>query len=69
MSDRDQNRRENDQLQGGEGDVTIGEDERQFGAGGQRTQNALGGNDAPDRDPVRDGSLPAGQQASSNDQD
>jgi hypothetical protein len=35
MSDREQNHRLNDSLQSGEGDPTYGEDQRDFGEGGQ----------------------------------
>ncbi len=69
MSDRDQNRRANEQLQGAEGEAKVGDDERQFGAGGQRTQTPLSGNDAPDRDPARDQSLPPNQTPTSNEGD
>ena len=60
MSDREQNRRENDALQSGEGDLGLGQDERLFGAGGQKEQRALDGDDAPDRDITRDNSVPQG---------
>ena len=39
MSNREQNRRENDALQSGEGDLAIGQDESDFGAGGQEPVN------------------------------
>jgi hypothetical protein len=35
MSDREQNRHLNDSLQSGEGDPAYGEDQRDFGEGGQ----------------------------------
>ena len=35
MSRREPNRRDNDALQSGEGDLAVGQDEREFGAGGQ----------------------------------
>lgn len=60
MSNREEHRRENDALQSGEGDVGLGQDEHQFGAGGQQVQRALDGDDAPDRDITRDKSVPQG---------
>jgi hypothetical protein len=59
MSDREQNRRENDSLQSSEVDPALGQDERSFGAGGQTVQRPITGNDERDRDPHRDASLPA----------
>ena len=35
MDNREQNRRDNDALQSGEGQPATGQDEREFGAGGQ----------------------------------
>jgi len=58
MSDRDKNRRDNDALQSSEVDPALGQDERAFGAGGQKVQRPLSGEDAPDRDPERDETLP-----------
>ena len=60
MSDRDQNKRENDALQSSEEDLALGQDERAFGAGGQQETGALSGDDGPDRDPQRDATLPRG---------
>jgi hypothetical protein len=60
MSDRNQNKKENDALQSGEGDLALGQDAGSFGAGGQKVQQALSGKDSPDRDIQRDGSLPQG---------
>ena len=48
------NKAENDALQSGEGDLARGEDEREFGAGGQDAQSTGG---HPDRDVDRDGKL------------
>jgi hypothetical protein len=64
MDRRNDRRRENDSLQSGETDQALGQDEREFGAGGQVTQNPLSGEDAPARDPDRDRSVPHGQTAS-----
>lgn len=60
MSDREQNKRENDALQSSQDDLAYGQDERDFGAGGQDELRALSPPDAPDRDPTRDASLPEG---------
>jgi hypothetical protein len=59
------NKPDNDALQSGEGDLALGQDERAFGAGGQKVQRPLDGNDAPDRDAARDGTLPHDAQPSS----
>lgn len=59
------NKRDNDTLQSGEGDLALGQDERAFGAGGQQVQRPLDGNDAPDRDTGRDATLPGDAQPSS----
>ena len=69
MSDRDQNRRENDALQSSEDDLALGQDERAFGAGGQSEERALSGNDEPDRDPRRDQTLPESVNASTRTED
>lgn len=61
MDRRDDRRRENNALQSGENDPAIGQDEREFGAGGQVTQNPLSGDDVPKRDVNRDRSVPASQ--------
>ena len=66
MSDRDQNRRDNDALQSSEDDLALGQDERAFGAGGQAEERALSGNDEADRDVQRDETLPDGANATSN---
>ena len=58
MIDREPNRRTNDSLQSGEGDLALGEDEREFGAGGQVVQRPLSRNDAPDRKVGRDPTVP-----------
>ena len=64
MDERNRKGRDNESLQSGEDDLAVGQDEREFGAGGQVVQDSLDGNDAPDRDPNRDATLPRGQQAS-----
>ena len=66
MSARDQNRRDNDALQSSEDDLALGQDERAFGAGGQTEERAVSGNDAPDRDVQRDGTLPDGANATTS---
>lgn len=66
MTDRDQNRRDNDALQSSEIDPALGQDERAFGAGGQRTSGPLKGDDSPDRDPRRDRTLPETADAEGN---
>jgi len=62
MSDREQNGRRNNALQSGEGDLALGDDEREFGAGGQRVQRPLSGNPKDSR-PGRDPTVPRGQGA------
>ena len=58
--------RRNDSLQSGAGDTAIGQDPRDFGAGGQTIQRPVESNkdDRPDRDPERDESLPPDQHPS-----
>lgn len=59
MSNRDQNRRDNDALQSSEIDPALGDDARAFGEGGQSSSGPLSDrNDAPNRDPHRDPTLP-----------
>ncbi|CAA9512899.1 MAG: hypothetical protein AVDCRST_MAG62-637 [uncultured Sphingomonas sp.] len=59
MSNRDQNRRDNDALQSSENDAALSDDARAFGAGGQQSSGPLTSNqDAPNRDPERDPTLP-----------
>ncbi len=60
MSNREQNRRDNDALQSGEGNPAAGQDAREFGADGQTVLSELDGDDSPHRDVARDGSLPDG---------
>jgi hypothetical protein len=59
MADRDQNRRENDARQSSETDPALGQDERAFGAGGQKVQRSLSGDDKPDRAAGRDPTVPS----------
>jgi hypothetical protein len=58
MTDRDQNRRENDARQSSEVDPALGQDERAFGAGGQEVERPLSGDDKPDRETGRDPTVP-----------
>jgi hypothetical protein len=60
MNDRDKRSRENDALQSGEGDLALGQDERDFGAGKQVETRAFdpGHKDAPDRKAGRDPTVP-----------
>ncbi len=58
MADRDKNRRENDARQSSETDPALGQDERMFGAGGQKVQRPLSGDDKPDRETGRDPTVP-----------
>lgn len=70
MSNRDQNRRDNDALQSSEVDAALRDDERAFGAGGQQTSGPLSSDqeDSSDRDPARDRTLPEGASAGGTDQ-
>ncbi|WP_126173232.1 hypothetical protein [Altericroceibacterium xinjiangense] len=66
MTDKQQ-RRENDALQSGEGDLAYGQDARTFGAGGQREVSEPTPEDMQSRDVTRDRSLdPAHQSAASD---
>jgi hypothetical protein len=59
MANRDKNQRDNDALQSSEIDPALGQDERAFGAGGQKVQQPLdGGDDKPDRETGRDPTVP-----------
>lgn len=60
-TDREHSRRTNDALQGGEGNPAFGEEERDFGAGGQTIERPLEKADARDRNPERDESLAPGE--------
>lgn len=58
--DRDKQSLENDALQSSEEDLALGQDARAFGEGGQKVQRpfAQGHEDAPDREPGRDETVP-----------
>jgi hypothetical protein len=58
MNDREQNRRENDALQSGEDDLAFGQDDRDFGAGGQTVTDTQGEGSPQDRATDRDTSVP-----------
>ena len=58
MSDREANRRENDALQSGENDPAFGQDDRDFGTGGQSVTNTQGESKPADRDTDRDSTVP-----------
>jgi hypothetical protein len=60
MSDKDKEkqRRTNDSLQRSEADPALGQDERDFGAGHQKVQRMLSGDDAPNRKVGRDPTVP-----------
>lgn len=66
MSDRDElkQKRKNDSLQSGEGDLAYGEDARDFGVGGQQDVRPLNENEAELRKPDRDPTVPEGQNPS-----
>lgn len=63
MIDREPNRRANDALQSGEGNLALGDEERDFGAGRQTTQEPLSRKDADSRRSGRDPTVPRGQGA------
>ena len=64
MSDRDQNRQDNDALQGGEGQPGHGQSADEFGAGGQTVTDTQGEGSARDREVERDSTLSTDQQPS-----
>ena len=61
MSNREQNRRENDALQSGEGDPAFGQDDRDFGTGGQTVADTQGQGRPEDRATDRDSTVPQDQ--------
>lgn len=61
MTDREHNRRVNDSLQSGEGDPAYGEDQRDFGEGGQ---TVLDPDSREQHDIHRDPTIPPGLQPS-----
>ncbi len=66
MSDREQNRRENDALQSGEGNLAYGQGDRDFGTGGQTPMSTQGEGNHTDREVGRDSTVPAGQSPESD---
>ena len=58
MSNREENRRENDALQSGQGKPAYGQDDRDFGAGGQTVTNTEGEGKPADRKADRDSTVP-----------
>ncbi len=58
MAERETNRRDNDSRQSSETDLALGQDERAFGAGGQKVQRPLSSGDSPDREFGRDPTVP-----------
>jgi hypothetical protein len=60
MSDRSENRRENDALQSEEGRPGEGQDAGDFGAGGQTVTNTQGEGSPKDRQVDRESTLPTG---------
>ena len=58
MNNREQNRRENDALQSGEGNLAYGQDDRDFGTGGQTVTNTQGEGNPADRETGRDATAP-----------
>ena len=58
MSNREDNRRENDALQSGEGNPAYGQDDRDFGTGGQTVTNTQGESKPADRETNRDSTVP-----------
>jgi hypothetical protein len=64
MTEREKNRRDNDARQSGETNPALGQDERDFGAGGQRVVDTIDRDDAAHRDVDRDPTIPSGRQPS-----
>jgi hypothetical protein len=60
MSDRSENRRDNDALQSGEGRPGQGQDPADFGAGGQTVTNTQGESRPEDRQVERDSTVTSG---------
>jgi hypothetical protein len=63
MSDRDQNRKDNDALQSGEGRPAGGQSDRDFGAGGQTVTNTQGEGSPRDREVEGESSSPSDQRS------
>jgi hypothetical protein len=57
MSDRSDNRRDNDALQSGEGRTGQGQDPGDFGAGGQEVTNTQGESSPEDRQMERESTV------------
>jgi hypothetical protein len=57
MSDRSENRRDNDALQSGEGRTGQGQDAADFGAGGETVTDTQGESSPEDRQVERDSNL------------
>jgi hypothetical protein len=66
MSDRGENRRDNDALQSGETRPGQGQDASDFGAGGQRVTNTQGEGGPKDRQVERESTLPSSDRSSSD---
>lgn len=58
MSNREENRRENDALQSGEGKPAYGQDYRDSGAGGQTVTDTESEGKPADREANRDSTVP-----------
>jgi len=66
MSDRGENRRDNDALQSGEGRPGQGQDAAEFGAGGQTVNNTQGEGGPKDRQVERNSTLPSTDRSNSD---
>ena len=66
MSDRSENRRDNDALQSSEGRPGQGQDPADFGAGGQKVTNTQGESSPEDRQVERESTVPSGDRSDSD---
>lgn len=66
MSDRNENRRDNDSLQSGEGRPGQGQDEGDFGAGGQTVTNTQGESSPEDRRVERESTVASEERSGSD---
>lgn len=66
MSDRSENRRDNDALQSGKGRPGEGQDPADFGAGGQKVTNTQGESSPEDRQVERESTVPSGDRPDSD---
>ena len=66
MSNRSENRRDNDALQSGEGRPGEGQDPADFGAGGQTVTNTQGESSPEDRQVERESTVPSGDRPDSD---